>query len=270
MACGERALGIHDAGKQRGQLLELGGGGGAGMSLAPAVVQHAGNAARFQLQPEGFRAGSLQEGIHQLRGKMAVAVAGDLFADGRGMHQQFTTLVISCRHGIHPVHQINQVGLLCHLKGQAQPGQGVPWRVVVAHRFHHGGQWRKACQQAGAILAVLLRTGPVELADQMLMGAGGRYADIVQQAQVEQEIGLLAAALQDQRAIPRHDAYPFAMRHIINSHQVQCVGQSMDDFTQIDMNAVVAGGRESRSGHGRTFARLETWPPACWRTMFSI
>jgi hypothetical protein len=110
--------------------------------------------------------------------------------------------------------------------------------------------------------AVLLRAGPVEFADQMLMGAGGRHADIVQQAQVEQEVRLLATALQHQCAIPGHDADPLAVGHIIDAHQIQRIGQRMDDFTQVDMNAAIAG----RGRVGATwwsFARRKTWQPAC-------
>jgi hypothetical protein len=29
--------------------------------------------------------------------------------------------------------------------------------------------------------------------------------------------------------------------HIVDAHQIQRIGQRMDDFTQVDMNAAIAG-----------------------------
>jgi hypothetical protein len=57
------------------------------------------------------------------------------------------------------------------------------------------------------------------------------------------------------------------VRHIVDAHQIQRIGQRMDDFSQVDMNAAIAGGE----GWERTwwsFARRKTGQSA--GTVFSI
>ena len=240
----EGALGIDDAGEDAGQLLQLGQGGAAGLALGQHVLQGGLDAPGLQAKPEGLGGGGLEKGFHQFGGEEGAGAVADFLADGRRLHEHVAAAVVGRGQGIHPVHQENQVGLLGHLAGDVGPPlQVLPVGVVVMHRLGHGGQGPEVPQQLAAHVAVLLGHLPVEFADQMVVGAGGGNADVVQQPQVEEKGGVAPVQPHDPGAGRRHDAHPLAVGHVVDAHQVEGVGKGVDDLTQVHIDVGGSNGR---------------------------
>ena len=84
---------------------------------------------------------------------------------------------------------------------------------------------------------MLLRARPVELLDQIAMDPGRGHADVVQHAEVEQEIPLLLAQAKLRRTLGRHDADALAMRDIVHADEVERIGQRVDHTAKVGVDA---------------------------------
>jgi len=227
----EGALGVDDAREDAGQLLEFAGIDGPPVGFVQAVGQTGLDVAHFQAQPESLRTRGLQEGGDQCRVEIAAVVAADGVADFLGRNEQATVAVVWCGEGIDAVDQEDQVGRLPNVGGQVV-GQSGPRRVVMADRLGVGLEWRKLAQQFGAGQAVLLGAFPVEFGDQMVVGDGRRDADVVQQAEFEQEEAAFRRQVEHFGHRGGHDADPFAVADVVDADQVEGVGQRIDQVTE--------------------------------------
>ncbi len=244
MLGGERALRIDDAREDLGQLLQLGMRRAAGPALLQHFLQHGLDAARLQLQPEGFRRRCGEEEFDQPRREIAAGVGGDRVADRCDMHQQPAARVIRRSQRIDAIDQVDQVGPLRRLRRNIrQAGEALPARVVVEHRFGQRGERREIAQQRVADVAVALRRFPVEFADQMAVHRGRRNADVVQHAEIEQEGGFGVGQARLPRAGSGHRADPLAVRDVVDADQIERIGQGIDDLAQVDVEASVRGSR---------------------------
>lgn len=86
-----------------------------------------------------------------------------------------------------------------------------------------------------------LRAFPVELLDQMTMGDRGRHADIVQQAEIEDKARLFLPCPLAAQALGGHDADALAVCQIVDTDQIEGVGQGVDDGTEIGANGTMRG-----------------------------
>jgi hypothetical protein len=141
MLGGEGALGVDDAREDLAQPVQLVGRRGehAVDALRPQRFEGAG----FEHQPEGLGPGGLEEDLDQLRRKVAAGVLGDPGADFFGEQQQRLVAVVGRRQGIHPIHQIDQVGLALDAGRQREILQHIPAGVVVEDGQGHRLERRK-------------------------------------------------------------------------------------------------------------------------------
>jgi len=175
-------------------------------------------------------------------------VRRDLLADAHGLAQQGgpVRVIGRCQH-VDPVGQKDQVRLFLCTSRQIEAFQLLPARVMQADRFRQRRQWADFPEQGGALLAMLMRAGPVKLPEQAIMDLSGGDANIAQQGGVEQEGDLMTWQSCLFAAFGRHDGDPLAIGQIVHPHQIQGVRERVNDLTQI---GVERGARILGAGSG--------------------
>ena len=178
---------------------------------------------------------------------------GDPGADLFGEQQQRLVAVVGRRQGIHPIHQIDQVGLALDAGRQREILQHIPAGVVVEDGQGHRLEGGEAPDPLVTHLAVGLGAAPVEALDQVAMDAGGRHADVVEHPELEEKGDFVRAQALDPPALGGHHADPLAVGHVIHTDQIERIGQGMDHLAKIHI--------ERHSGTSRAGGAWEQRPP---------